>query len=93
MDNSKTAIYGGQSDRWLISASYLSINNISFGYNLPKKLIAGIKASNARVYLSAENVYFFSKRKGMNVNGNFTGVIEDSYNAARVLSAGINFNF
>ncbi|HTE25143.1 SusC/RagA family TonB-linked outer membrane protein [Flavitalea sp.] len=93
LDNSKITIYGAQSDRWLTSASYVSINNVNLGYNFPAKWLSNIKATGARIYLSAENVYFFSKRKGMNVNGNFSGTTGDTYNAARVLTAGINFNF
>ncbi|MFT3826787.1 MAG: TonB-dependent receptor [Chitinophagaceae bacterium] len=93
MDNAKTGIFGAASDRWLTRASYLSINNISLGYNLPRKLLSPFKAQNARVYISAENVHFFTARKGMNVNGNFSGSTGDTYDAARVISAGINLNF
>jgi TonB-linked SusC/RagA family outer membrane protein len=93
MDNSKTGIYGAQSDRWLISASYFSLNNINLGYNFSRTALSKIGAQNARIYLSAENVFFKSKRKGMNVNGSFAGTTGDSFSAARIVTAGINLNF
>lgn len=93
LDNSKVAIFDAGTDRWLIDASYLSINNVNLSYNLPKKWLGKINAQNARVYLSGENLAFFSKRKGMNVNGAFDGTTGDTYNVARVLTAGVNITF
>ena len=93
MDNSKTGIFGAQSDRWLVSASYFSLNNINVGYNLPRTTLSRIGAQTARIYVSAENVFFKSARKGMNVNGSFAGTTGDSFSAARIITAGINLNF
>lgn len=93
LDNTRTAQYGAASTRWLTDATYLSINNISLAYNLPKEVISRIGASGVRVFVSAENVHFFTKRKGMNVNGSFGGTTGDTYDAARVLNAGISLNF
>lgn len=93
MDNSKTAVYNAQTDRFLTDASYWGINNIVLGYTLPSKLFSKVGAKGARVYVSGENLALFSKRKGMLVNGNFSGTTGDDYTYSRILSAGINVNF
>ena len=93
LDNTRTAQYGAASTRWLTKASYLSINNINLAYRLPGSLLSKIGASNVRVFVSGENLRFFTKRKGMNVNGSFGGTTGDSYDAARAVSAGISLNF
>lgn len=93
LDNTRSSQYGAASTRWLINASYLSINNISLAYNLPKSVTSKFGSTGARLFVSAENVHFFTKRKGMNVNGSFAGTTSDSYDAARVINAGISLNF
>jgi len=51
------------SDRWLTSSNYLSLNNITFGYTLPEKVVNKLCLNSVRVYFSAENVALWSKRK------------------------------
>jgi len=36
------------------------MKNIQLGYNLPKQLLSRIKASNARVFFSGENLWTYS---------------------------------
>ena len=93
LDNTRSAQFGATSSRFLTSATYYSINNINFAYQLPKSVLSRINASAARVFVSAENLHFFTKRKGMNVNGNFAGTTSDSYDAARVINAGLSITF
>lgn len=93
LDNTRSSQFGAASTRWLTSATFLSINNISLAYNLPKDVVSKIGSAGARVFISAENVHFFTKRKGMNVNGSFAGTTGDSYDAARVINAGISLTF
>jgi TonB-linked SusC/RagA family outer membrane protein len=93
LDNLRSAQYGATSTRFLTSATYFCLNNISIAYQLPSKLLSKMGATSARVFLSAENLRFFTKREGMNVNGNFSGQTSDSYDAARVINAGVSFNF
>lgn len=93
LDNTRTAQYGAVSTRFLTSATYLSLNNINVAYQIPARVLSKIGATAARLFISAENVRFFTKRKGMNVNGNFSGQTGDTYDAARVINAGLSFNF
>ena len=48
------------SDRYLQDASYLRVKNITLSYRFPAHLIQPIGLSNARVFVSAENVFTFS---------------------------------
>jgi hypothetical protein len=46
--------------RYIMKVSYIRLKNIQLGYNLPKNLISNIRATNARVYVSAENIWTYS---------------------------------
>lgn len=56
------------SDRpgWLQDGDYFRINNISLGYTLPSDLASKIYMSNARFFVTLQNVAVFSKYKGYN---------------------------
>lgn len=48
------------STRYLQKGSYLSIRNITLGYNLPKKFATSLGLQNIAITLSADNVYTFT---------------------------------
>lgn len=82
------------SDRFLTSASYLSLQNINFGYTLPKNLTRKASIEKVRVYLSADNVWLWSKRQGMDPRQSISGEITSSYYAPiRTISGGITLTF
>ena len=93
MDAGRGTDFNATSSRWLIDASYLNIRNINLSYSLPKGLISKWKISGAQVFVGAENVAFFSKRKGMNNQQAFSGVTSNAYPPARVISGGFTLNF
>ena len=93
MDAGRGADFNATSSRWLIDASFLNIRNINLSYSLPKGLISKWKISGAQVFVGAENVAFFSKRKGMNNQQAFSGVTSNAYPPARVISGGFTLNF
>ena len=84
------------SERHIQNAAYWKIANIELGYNIPDKLFKGV-VSGARVYVSAQNLYTFTKYKGYNVDfagGTFTpGYNFCSYPSARTFMAGLLFSF
>ena len=82
-----------QSSRFFINASYFNIRNIALGYTFPKKWMKTIAASSARVYLSADNVALFSKRKGMDPRQYTYGYADANYSSIRALSFGVNLVF
>jgi TonB-linked SusC/RagA family outer membrane protein len=52
------------SDRYIEDGSYLRIQNVSVGYRLPSKWLNKIKATNARLYVSVQNLYTFTDYSG-----------------------------
>jgi hypothetical protein len=93
MDETRSAQFGAASTRWLTKGTYLGINNVSLAYRLPATLLSKVGAANARVFISGENLYYFTKRKGMTVGSSFGGSTGDNYNPARIMTAGITVNF
>ena len=81
------------STRFLTSASYLSINNITVGYTLPKDLVRKIGLSNVRVYFSGDNLALFAKRKGLDPRQGFVSSIPYTYTQLRSISGGISVSF
>lgn len=60
-------------DRFYIDGSYLSIRNLSLGYTLANDWLKRIHLQSARVYVAADNVALFSKRKGLDPRFDITG--------------------
>ena len=81
------------SDRWLISSNYLSVNNITLGYNFPKAWLRGMGISSLRIYGVADNLALFSARKGMDPRKGFSTTSSATYGALRTFSAGVKLTF
>lgn len=80
-------------DRWLISSNYFTINNITAGYTLPKKIADKLSCSNIRVYFSGDNLYLWSKRKGLDPRQGYASSLAGSYSALRSVSGGVKIEF
>jgi hypothetical protein len=52
------------SERWIEDGSYLRIQNLSVGYNVPQKVLDKVKLSTLKVYVNAQNLYTFTKYSG-----------------------------
>lgn len=77
------------SNKYLQNASYLRIKNVTLGYSLPKALIQKILLSQAKVYVSAENLATFtSLPKGYDPETLYRG-----YPFYRTISFGVNLTF
>ncbi|MBQ0024812.1 MAG: TonB-dependent receptor [Bacteroidales bacterium] len=81
------------STRFLIKSSYLSLRNVNLGYTLPSKATSKIGMESLRFYVNADNVWYVSKRKGMDVRKSFTGGNGQTYSALRTVSAGVTLTF
>lgn len=77
----------------LIDASYLSIKNITLGYNLPKNIVERAKLKSCRIFVSADNLALFTKLKGMDPQYSFAGDQNYEYIPLKTLSAGIDLKF
>lgn len=88
------------SDRFVEDGSYMRIQNITIGYNLPKALIAKAKLASARLYFSAQNLKTFTNYSGYDPElGAFNGSIsymnvdDGHYPNPRTFTIGGNFEF
>lgn len=91
--------YGDQnvtetSDRFLMDASYLNLQNINFGYTLPSRITQKFKVDRLRIYLSCENVWYWSRRQGFDPRYSYSGsTSQATYSPVRTISGGINIQF
>lgn len=88
------------SDRYIEDASYLRIQNVALGYNLPKSLVNKVKVSNARFYVSVQNLYTFTNYSGydpelgaLNNNVRFMNIDNGHYPVPRTFTIGTNIEF
>ena len=88
-------------DRFLISSNYLSLNNVTIGYTLPKKWSQAIQLESVRFYVAGENLAVLSARKGVDPRyslglGSYTSgssLNSSSYSALRTITGGITITF
>ena len=91
--------YGDQyttasSDRFLTSASYLSLQNINAGYTLPSRICRTMGMDKLRVYVACDNVWLWSKRQGLDPRQSINGSVTSAYYAPiRTISGGITLTF
>lgn len=85
------------SDRFLTDASYLGLRNITLGYTFPESLTRRLHMSNLRVFCQAENIYYWTKRKGFDPR---MGSLYGNYNSSsgysfpmRTISGGLSVEF
>jgi len=81
------------STRWLVSSDYLSLNNVTLGYTLPRHLVRHAKLASARLYAAADNLALFAARQGIDPRQSQTAVYANSYTAVRTVSFGVKLTF
>lgn len=91
--NAKSTSDNSTSSRFLVDASYLSLQNISFGYTLPKTWLRKLGCENVRLYFVADNVALLSGRKGYDPRMNWNGETKYNYSALRTFSGGLSLRF
>jgi TonB-linked SusC/RagA family outer membrane protein len=104
LSNAYDPVYGQRLNNDLVYVShyiekgdYLKVDNVTFGYTLPKNLIKGI--SNARVYVSGLNLLTLTGYQGVDPEGvSYSGFSpgndqRDKYPTTTTFTAGINVSF
>lgn len=82
------------SSRFLTDASYLNIQNITLGYTLPKKITRKFLVESLRVYVACDNVWYWSKRQGLDPRQSINGATNPFYYAPiRTFSGGVTVTF
>jgi TonB-linked SusC/RagA family outer membrane protein len=88
------------SDRFLESASFLRLQNVRIGYNLPSAWAKYIKMNHLKVFVSGQNLYVFTKYSGLDPevgsldqNPTLQNIDYGRYPTPRVITFGINAEF
>lgn len=88
------------SSRFIEDGSYLRIQNLKLGYNIPAKWAQNVKAESIRVYANVQNLYTFTNYSGydpeigaFNQNALLQNVDMGRYPTPRVLTFGVNVDF
>ena len=82
------------SDRFLVSGSYLSLQDVTLGYTLPRALCSKIGINKVRVYATGSNLWLWSKRQGLDPRQSITGATSNEYySPIRTISGGITVTF
>ena len=100
------AIKGGNSgahnysSRYLEDGSFFRLRNVTLSYDLPKNLIDKIKMGGIRVYVSADNLWTYTRFSGMDPEVNLVmdtyslpGMYSDNYPVPMSIVGGIELKF
>lgn len=88
------------SDKFVEDGSFLRIQNISLGYNLPQQWLKKAHIENLKLYANLQNVYTFSVYSGYdpeigsyNQDALITGIDNARYPSPRIYTFGLNISF
>ena len=86
--------YNAASSRFLTDASYLNIQNITIGYTLPARITRKFLVEKLRIYATCDNVFYWSRRKGLDPRQSISGGSSAYYHAPiRTFSGGVTITF
>lgn len=61
------------SDLFIEKGDFFRLKNMTLGYSLPKTLIEKVKLSQARIYVTGQNIVTFTKYRGLNPELGYVG--------------------
>ncbi|HJT72426.1 MAG TPA: TonB-dependent receptor, partial [Chitinophaga sp.] len=87
--------YGNTSDWYIENGSYLRIKNITLGYTLPALLTNQAHIGAVRLYVTATNLFTFTKYDGYDpeIGMDELGIDKGRYPQAKSVLVGLNVNF
>lgn len=78
------------SSRWLTSADYLVVKNLTLSYRLPQTWVEPIGLQSVGLNLTCENLWTFTARQGMNPQQSFSGGQGNYLVTPRIFSVGVS---
>ena len=88
------------SSRYLEDGSFFRLRNVTLSYDLPQNLIKKVKMSGARIYVSADNLWTYTRFSGMDPEVNLEvgsyslpGMYSDIYPVPMSVVMGIDIKF
>jgi TonB-linked SusC/RagA family outer membrane protein len=78
--------------------SFLRVNNVTLAYTLPESLLHRVKISNAKIFVTGQNLYTLTKFSGFSPelssdSPTDSGIELNAYPTTRTVAAGINVTF
>ena len=80
------------STRFVEDGDFISLDNVSIGYSLPKSVTEKIKIDKFRIFIQAQNTLIITDYKGINPEMETYGVDLNGTPRAQIWSMGINLN-
>ena len=94
LENGNTNQVQTQSSRFLTDASFIALRNANISYTFDREVAGRLGFENLKLFVAGENLYFKSKRDGLNPQYNLAGTGSgNDYNPSRVVSFGVNVSF
>jgi TonB-linked SusC/RagA family outer membrane protein len=93
------AVYGDPnnnnrgSSRYIEDGSYMRIKNVTLSYNIPVNLLSKKIFDYAKIYVSGQNLFTFTKYTGFDPEVSSNGIDNNIYPVTRTLSLGLNVGF
>lgn len=88
------------SDRFIEDGSYLRLQNLTLGYNLPENVTKRIQINNIRAYVSGQNLFTLTNYSGydpelgsFNQNPLLSGIDNGRFPISRSITVGLNVGF
>lgn len=66
LSNNLDVNQNGTSTRFLVKSNFLLLNNVRVTYNLPSSVVSSLKIKSASIWVSGDNLWIHSQRKGYN---------------------------
>ena len=83
-----------RSTRFLTKADYFGLNNVQLGYTLPSKYTDKLNLSKFNIFVSGDNLLFFSQREGFNTSTSESGSSDTyRYSPLSTFSLGLRVEF
>ncbi|MDB5013354.1 MAG: SusC/RagA family TonB-linked outer membrane protein [Daejeonella sp.] len=88
----------GDTERWLEDGSFMRLKYVSLAYTIPNKLINRLGVANAQLSLSGQNLFTFTKYKGLDPEFNNSSIFERGFDYGafpnvRMVSFGLQLGF
>lgn len=94
LSNNRVINGNAASTRFLTKADFINLNNVRLGYTVPKKITEQLKLSSLSIFISGDNLYLSTKRKGFNPTVTETGASSQyTYSPLSTISGGVRLKF
>ena len=81
------------SSRWLVKSDFISFRTASLAYAFNREDISQYGISGLKLFISGENIWSSTARKGLEPVQSFDGNASNRYTPSRIYSLGLNVNF